>query len=336
MHPAILVPIDGSPFSEQALPTALAIARRTGARVHLVQVHEPWIAAPPFAELPPYDPVWERGIREQESLYLDELADRCREDAGVDVHAEVIDGPVADALAGYAAEVNVELIVMTTHGRGGFSRLWLGSVADGLVRKATRPVLLLRPDDEPVDPTDTARAPALDHVLVPIDGSEFSKQVIGRAIALGKPLGARFTLLRVISPAFAPGWPHQPPPLPTPPDLARERARAEESLEMIAEGLRAQKLRVKTAVVIHTRPAVGIIEFARDGGVDLIAMTTHGRGGWSRVALGSVADKVLRGTSTPLVLYRPVGRGPRPVGSGAHAVVEEGERHGLDATAAHS
>ena len=178
MATSILVPIDGSPFSEQALPTAVAIARRTGARLQLVRVHEPVFTGPPFGDMPAPDPAWDREMRLEEEARLRELASRVMK-AGVEACAVVIDGPVASALANYVEEVDADLVVMTTHGRNAFSRAWLGSVADVLVRKCTRPVLLLRPGEvgaEALD-LDVRHAPSFDHILIPTDGSAFSKQV---------------------------------------------------------------------------------------------------------------------------------------------------------------
>lgn len=300
MTPTILVPIDGSALSEQALPTAVSIARHTGAHLHLVRVHEPQATVPYYGVFPVFDAEWDRRVREEEEQRLRSLARRV-EEAGVVARAELLEGPVVSTLAEYAIEIDADLVVMTTHGRGGFSRAWLGSVADGLVRRCGRPILLLRPDDEVDGPLDLDRAPALDHILLPMDGSEFSKQVVGRVLAIAKPLRARITLLRVVPTARAFGMdPTMPPP-----ELARARARAAESLDAMAEGLCIHELRVRTAVVADDRPANAIIEYAERHGVGLIAMTTHGRSGLARIVLGSVADKVLRGTSTPLLVYRP-------------------------------
>lgn len=337
MRATFLVPIDGSPFSERALPAALAIAGRTGARVDLVRVHEAPPVVPPPGGVPVYDAAWDHAIREQEESHLRALAARAGERGGVDVRAEVIDGPVVDALAEYAAAVDAALIVMTTHGRGGFSRLWLGSIADGLVRRATRPVLLLRPagegEGEGAGAAGARRhsAPSFQHILIPTDGSEFSERAIRQAVALGEPFGARYTLLRVVAPAFTPGGPYLAP-VPVAPDLDREHAHAAEALEALAEELRARSLRVKTAVVVDNWPAVAIIDYAERNGVDLIAMTTHARAGWSRIALGSVSDKVLRGTRTPLLLYRPA-EGARPPADAGEAF-EERRPDGTAATAA--
>lgn len=298
---SILVPLDGSSFSEQALPLAMKVARASGARLHLVQVHEPPVlpvnpegASMAFAE-------WESAIRQAEEENLRAVANRCME-AGVAVaRAELLEAPVANALSTYAHEVGVDLVVMTTHGRGGISRAWVGSVADAVARRCSAPVLLIRP---PLERTGAD----LGHILIPLDGSELSEQVIEAAVALGVLTGARYTLLRVALPV-----PSLPIRVELPADEQRaleERQRAEilQELDRAAEPLRVRGYRVDTMVVHDESPALAILECAGQVGADLIALATRGRGGWSRIALGSVADKVMRGAVVPVLLYRPMPR----------------------------
>lgn len=299
----IMVPLDGSRFAEHALPIALGLARECAGRVHLVQAHEP----PPVPSSPdiliPYDGDWDAATRGNERSYLDGVANRVAERAGVTVRTELLDGVPTMALATYAREMELDLIVMTTHGRGGLSRMWLGSVADGVVRRSGVPVLVLRPTEEEVD--YEARLTSR-HILIPLDGSELSHGIIETAAWLGSLTGARYTLLRVTVPV-----PVLRAPGPLSDDgfaaklVAEQEQHARAYLDRVSEGLRSRGLEVETAIVAHTSPASAILEFAAKNAVDLIGIATHGRGGWSRLALGSVADKVLRGSMIPVLLYRP-------------------------------
>jgi len=320
MARSILVPLDGSTFAEHALPTALSIARKCGGRVHLVQAHEP----PPVPSSPdilvPYDGSWDEAMRESEKSYLDSVANRIAERAGLIVRTELLDGSPAMAVATYAREMETDLVVMTTHGRGGISRLWLGSVADGVVRRSGVPVLLLRPTAEAVD-YDAGLSPR--HVLITLDGSELSHGIVEPAAWLGSLTGARFTLLRVTVPMAVL---HAPGPVSdngfAEKVFAEQDRHAHEYLDEIASPLRSSGLTVETAIVDDTVPATAILEYAAANDVDVIAIATHGRGGWTRLALGSVADKVLRGSLTPVILYRPAasgGRGLMHVATGAGA-----------------
>jgi nucleotide-binding universal stress UspA family protein len=217
------------------------------------------------------------------------------------------------ALATYAREMEVDLVVMTTHGRSGLSRMWLGSVADGVVRRSQVPVLLLRPSHADLDYDEELR-PA--HILCPLDGSELSRGILDAALWLGGLSDARYTLLRVTLPV-----PLLRPQFVTPEagNEARlteeEQARAKAEMEQLAAPLRERGLHVETEVVSHGVPAVAILDYAATHAVDLIALATHGRGGWSRLALGSVADKVLRGSLMPVLVYRPPAPAEEPNGA---------------------
>lgn len=302
MQRQILVPLDGSPFSEHALPVALDLGRRTGARLHLVHVHEAPVAQVYPDGLPVFDERWDGALRAQEEEYLRSLAHRCMETAGISPATELLEGAVTAAIANYASEVGVDRIVMTTHGRGGISRAWVGSVADALVRKAAVPILLIRPKEQLVD---WRRGADARHVLVTLDGSEMGEGILEPALELGAALGARFTLLRVVLPVpFAPGRQGVSASFSTE-GVAQAQRDADQYLAAIAARLRERGVTVSTDTVVHTSPALGILDYAGTSSVDLIAMATHGRGGWSRVALGSVADKVMRGTMMPVLLYRP-------------------------------
>lgn len=322
----ILVPLDGSTFSENALPVALDIARRTGARLHLVQVHEaPTLSGYPDS-LPTYDEKWDGALRAREEEYLRSVAGRCMENAGISPVVELLEGAVVPALAAYAAEVGVDRIVMTTHGRGGISRAWMGSVADALVRRASVPLLLIRPKSLDLD---WQRGWSPSHVLVPLDGSALSEGILDAALEFGALSGARFTLLRVVLPlpfistpyAVAPAWDEE--------GAAQSLAAAAHYLDTVADRLRRTGAAVEVRTVFHTSPAVAILDYAATNAVDAIAMATHGRGGWSRVALGSVADKIVRGTMMPVLVYRPPARpltdGAATATAAAGATVEDSQ-----------
>ncbi len=324
MSKSILVPLDGSTFSEHALPAALGIARASGARVHLVQVHEvPFMPLAPEAVVP-WDAAWDDTLRAQEHEYLRTMAGRVAEAAGVTVRTELLEGNVETALAGYAQEAGIDLIVMTTHGRGGLSRWWLGSVADAVVRRSQLPVLLMRPAEGEAD----LQAEFLPrHVLVPLDGSELSRGILEPATWIGSLSGARYTLLSVTLSVpvarppfiFPEAWTDRTA-------LEAEQTRTEEELRQASEALRADGYEVEAVVEQHMTPAHAILAHSATHAVDLIAIATHGRGGWSRFALGSVADKVLRGAVMPVLVFRPPAHG-----RGDEMTRERGEPNALRA-----
>jgi len=300
MYRSLLVPLDRSQFSEHALPLARAIACQTGATLHLVHVHV--ITVPISVDaIPIFDEAMDAQDRAREQAYLDNLARRLSNDGAVRVTTAVLDDPVAGALQTYAAAHDVGLVVMITHGRGAFSRFWLGSVADTLVHCASMPLLLLRPQETP---PNLEQMPEIKHILVPLDGSALAEHILPPATALGALTNATFTLLHVIA-LEAAGYETDWPTARSEADaLAALRDDAQTCLDRVAERLGVQSLVVHTAV-IGGQPAPAILEYAHDHGIDLIALATHGRSGAARILLGSIADKIVRGATTPVLLYRP-------------------------------
>jgi nucleotide-binding universal stress UspA family protein len=295
---SLLVPLDGSPFGEQALPLAREVARRCHAAVQLAHVHVPVTDAcggPAMAT----DLQLEQELRDQEREYLEGVA-RGLAREGTTARPALLEGPVVEALHEQALAAGADLVVMTTHGRGPLSRFWLGSVSDQLLRRLPVPLLLVRPHE-------SAAPAAPRHVLVPLDGSEQAEQVLGPALELARLLGADLTLLRAVEPVVLPdrhlagnaaGG--------IDPDLLRgleEGARA--YLGRVAASLRGLAPRLATRVAVNRRAADAILEEAGGHGNTLVALVTHGRAGLSRVVLGSVADKVIRGSAGPVLVYRP-------------------------------
>jgi len=302
MYRSLLVPLDGSAFGEQALPFALSIARRAGATVNLVGVHVPY-AFISDEGVTAWSYQWVAELMEQERAYLDGIAA-----AGpVPVTAKLLEGPVvAETLQHHATTIGADLIVMTTHGRGPLSRFWLGSVADEVVRRATTPVLLVRPQE---GAADLASDPVLKHILIPLDRSTLSEQVLEPALALGSLMQADYTLLHVYGLSTDPALDPMSYPLAggTGPSLERMQTDTEAYVAQVAERLKGKGVQVQTQVAQGRHPASAILDAAQNLGVDLIALETHGRRGLTRLLLGSVADKVIRGASVPVLVHRSPG-----------------------------
>ncbi|HZT81311.1 MAG TPA: universal stress protein [Gemmataceae bacterium] len=286
---SILVPLDGSQFGEHALPVAADLARRAGAALHLVHAHAPLVYIEGLSVL---DDRADEQLREQERGYLERLAGRLA-DTGVAVHTAVVEGFAADVLREQAEAAGAGLIVMSTHGRGPFSRFWLGSVADALVRAAPVPLLLVRPSEQP------AAGPAFRHVLIPLDGSALAEQAIQPAVEVGRLTGADYMLIRVVPPVFRVDdgrgevWEA----------TERQEEEAKQYLDRVAARLRGEGLAVSTRVVTGQQPADAILRAASS--TDLIALATHGRRGLGRLVLGSVADKLIRAATVPVLVHRP-------------------------------
>jgi nucleotide-binding universal stress UspA family protein len=301
----ILVPLDGSLFSERALPMAEALARASGAVLHVVRIHVPHTRPPVSLEgMPVADPDKNAQRWAAERAYVSRIRNRLGPRSELATRIAVLHGAVAEALAKYAAAHRVGLIVMSSHGRRGLARTWMGSIGDALLRSSGVPVLLVRPGKG----RETSAVPdGPPTILIALDGSPLSEQILEHAVSVGRPLGARYVMLRVVNPpglmgempaAIAPrlGW-----------NLAAASrvAEARAYLSAAARPLKERGLEVETKVIESERPAAAILHEAVRGGSALVAMASHGRTGLSRLVLGSVASQVLHGASVPLLLYRP-------------------------------
>lgn len=312
MYRSLLVPLDGSSLSEHALPFASAIARRSGAQLRLAHVHVPYTANPIFVEgMPVVDEALHSLRREHERAYLERLSARLVVEASIATTASILEPlgagthaeSIADTISRHATAIGADLIVVTTHGRGGMARFWLGSVTDALIHVSTVPLLLIpSPDGAP----DFRHLTPFRQILIPLDGAVLAEHILEHALALGAVMQATYTLLRVVKPITL----LHPAPFTTPTDLdldatMQHQTEAQRYLQTIATRLQPDVLDVRTQVVVAQQPAAAILEQIREHQIDLVAIATHGQSGLARLLLGSVADKVIRGTEIPVLLYRP-------------------------------
>jgi nucleotide-binding universal stress UspA family protein len=309
MFRKLLVPLDTSPMSEQAAWKAAALARVTHATVHLVHVYEP--------RLPAFDggAVIDEQIlameRAQYERHLRRVADDLARHAACKVQLAILSGVPADAILKYARQQGADLLVMTTHGRTGVSRAWFGSVADTLARSAALPVLLVRPNDgePPVQLDKVAGDMAFRRVVIALDGSDAAERVLESVRALKVSPHAEVLLLEVVRPVSLPimDVPNAGVITTMAPDLeATDQlvAIARKYLHGIERRLaREGTARVESRVLISASAGPSIVDAAKQFGADLVAITSHGRGA-SRLLLGSVGDKILRGTHCSILLRR--------------------------------
>lgn len=305
MFKSILVPVDGSRFAEGALPLARRLAELVHGRLHLVLVHEPVAVLAGMGELVVPPPDLETEFRQQEVRYLREALAEINSLGEVEVGSSNPDGSAGEAIVEAAAREAADLVVMATHGRGAIGRLWLGSVADYVVRHLERPVLLVHPDR--VTPK---RSPArFRGLLIPVDFSTASEAILEPAGNLAVATQAHVTLLHVVEPFYTIG--EAPFPYPIPQDATVtdvRRADAQRRLDELAERLRARGLGVSTRVEIGIGAAGAILSALDEAPYDLVALTTQGLGGVRRFLLGSVANKVIRGAEKPVLVLRPAKR----------------------------
>ena len=200
--------------------------------------------------------------------------------------AVLVDGEPRQRIVETAIERNADLIVMGTHGRRGLSHVFLGSVAERIVRTSPVPVLT-------TGPAELAKGggiAAFRHILVPTDFGEPAERALETASAFAAKFDAKLTIVHTSAlAASAAYWPADEIRRNAETDLARALAKMRERLP------RAE------SVLVHGDARELILEVARERNVDLIVMGTHGRRGLSRAFLGSVAERVVRTSPIPVL-----------------------------------
>lgn len=318
MSRMILVPVDGSNFAEHALPYALGLARRTAAVLHLGLVHTPVEVLNPNYPLAAQVDRQDRRLRDWNAAYMEDLVARLRT-SGVDVRPALLEGPVVPTLSRFVEQHGVELVIMSTHGRGGVERAWLGSNADGLLRSLAVPVLLVRPseDTREIGPDSDQ---VFRRVVAAVDGGELATAALRDAAELGVLGNASITLAHVLEPPVAP-FTHY---VGVDPELLEARKLAARgTLEALAREEWLRDRRVNVEVPVDHFPAECLLDLANHENADLIVVGTRGRGGVKRLLLGSVADKLIRGTYRP-VLVRPGGSARPRHDAGTESQAREG------------
>jgi nucleotide-binding universal stress UspA family protein len=314
MMKTMLVPLDGSALAEHVLPYVRLLAPILGMRVCLLQVvGDPdddslfaeslavtYGTADPLAPRERFQHSWMRKLEHADD-YLVSHALELR-GHGLEVVTEVRSGRAAQVIVEVAAAEHCAMIAMATHGRSGLQRWTLGSVADKVVHAADVPVLVVRGAARP-----PAQGGEIKRIMVPLDESPFARQALPMATDLAAGMQAELLLVEAIPPSLEPQSGMRPlgRPIPQLAGMVDELCEhATRELDTIAGDLREEQLAV-TQLVVTGHAAEVIVDVAAERGADLIVMATHGRSGIRRWVLGSVADKVLHATTTPLVLVRP-------------------------------
>lgn len=305
MYGKIVVPLDGSPLAEGILPHVIELIRGRGSQVYLLSVAPLALGTLPAVVDIPLPPV---SLREEEQRVERELAEylqavaRRLEPVAAGVQVSVRFGRQADEILDFAAEVEADLIAMSSHGRSGIGRWVFGSVAERVLRGAACPVLLVRPGA--AQPTTTYQ-----RVVVPLDGSESAEQALPYVMALIQPRSTRIFLVSVLTAGLGERTvallTSYPPGLRLATTaLQQAEAQLQAYLRGVAAALRERGAMVHTAIR-QGAPADEILAYAAEVEADLITMTTHGLSGVSRWVYGNVAGKVLQSARTPVLLVRP-------------------------------
>ena len=332
LYKHIIAPLDGSELSEQSLPAAHLIAQATGAEVTLVRG---------FQSAPQWQVDVSHG-RHSGSLAAAEhdrvfaylsTKKRALQDMGVasEIHVAPTEGAPVDAITRTAASHPDGLIVMSTHGRSGLTRMMVGSVTARVVRAVKNPTLVVRCNSE----GRLLLGERFDNIIVPLDGSRFAQHALHHAAGLAALTGAKLTLCQSTqgSDYFETHteWGRMD-------GEAGVRLGGPSELSDKVSDLSVDYLQGRAADMEATfglrdvgianyrgMASEAIVNLAGELGNALVVMTTHGRRGVGRAILGSVADQVVLTSPAPTLLVRG------PVAKGAVDSIHAGERVGAGA-----
>lgn len=288
----ILCPVDRSEISNRAMAYATALAREFMARLSVLEVID-W-RLPPIAgtavELPEMPPE----VQTDALGHLNALTAPARE-LGVPTEVGIDVGPVVRRVLERASHVTADLIVVGTHGRGGFDRLALGSVAEKVLRKASCPVLTVPPGAPPPSAVHALFAT----IVCAVDFSPASTDALRIAADLARRYASRLVVVHVVDWPFASSQ-HQPAPTSLTGSL---EARAHDELSVLLADVPALPIDVSTVVVTGT-PKDEILACARTSDADLIVLGVSGRGAVERAFLGATAHAVVRRSDCPVLTVR--------------------------------
>lgn len=280
----LMVLLDGSTFAAQAIPVAQAISQATRARLTLFSAigDDYQVESERFKQ-----------VQGERQAYLQRLVEELGS-LGLVVDHAVCSGSTVEAAESYVTDGDIDLIITTTRGKSGVPHWLSGGVSSKLVQRINKPVLLVKATDQ-----QTSKIPDVKRIMVALDGSIYSERALPYARTLAQAFRSELILISV----------------PAVPRMKDYRAAAEivdtlrkkadtnmrKFLEAVARSLRADGIKVRT-VVTGSIPARTILSMGKKQDADLIMMTSHGRGGLELFIVGSVAQRVVQNTQTPVFI----------------------------------
>jgi nucleotide-binding universal stress UspA family protein len=287
----IVVPIDFSKMSVQAIQIAKQLARRFGASIHLAHVRHFNHATDFVAPTPPIVPfsflTYEQ-VGEQTALKeLKKVASECGVSSAT---CDVLSGaPPFDEICRLAQTVPADLVVMPTHGRTGLKHVFLGSTAERIVQHSSCPVLVTRGNALQANNGSRFR---IKTILVPVDFSSCSREGLRYAIAFANEFGAKIILLHATYLGYV--YSSEGTAIYDIPGLQKAaRKTAGRKMRELERSVNFGGVKFETAFTDGS-PVIDICAFAKDHDVDLIITSTHGFTGFTHVLIGSIAEQVVR------------------------------------------
>jgi nucleotide-binding universal stress UspA family protein len=293
----VVIPLDGSRYAEHALAYLPPTAHMGDVSLHLLSVVDDGRQS---NSLEPS----EEEERESRLLasYLNEIATDIRNHLKMKVSTEVLHGYPPEVIVEKSRRLQPDLLIISTHGHSGRKRWLRGSVADKVIRAAHEPILVLGPRAmEQGQWLEAELVPPFRRILVPLDGSEQAERALPLARRFAACFNSKLHLLRAL-PMPLMGENSIGSPVYSQEMLGKLVASGQEYL-MDARRRHDLPDQTVTDVQVGGMPIVQIEEYIQGNEIDLVVMTSHARGGLSRLALGSVTDRLI-GYGPPVLVVR--------------------------------
>ncbi len=315
----IVIPLDGSPRAEKALPAAARLARASGGQLTLLRVVSPVIEL----DMHPASLTTTAELASEEDIvrandYLSQVASS-EELEGINIRTETLSGPAAKTILLFAYMQHVDLITMCSRGITGLKRWTLGSVAEKVARHSPIPVLVLHEDGSKLTTTHETLARPV-RLLVPLDGSALAEVALTPAAqlcaALAAPARGALHLCQVLRLSPVKEEQNEQTARMNEQAIADAKAYLQTITQRLQQGeADSSAFTVSSSVIAHTDVAETLIRVAEHGeqletsekfdACDAIAMATHGGSNLAYWVMGSVTERVLHGSKLPLLVVRP-------------------------------
>jgi nucleotide-binding universal stress UspA family protein len=293
----ILCPVDFSEFSLDALRHGVVLAQWYGAELSVVHVYDPPAPLLPVKGLPGNLPLAPTIEVEEIVQALRRFCEPVLASTAPNANMVVREGNPAREIARQAEEASADLLILGTHGRSGFERLFLGSVTEKVLRSTRVPVLTIPPPVRQPGPA------VFKTILCAVDFSDASIRALEYGLSLAKEADARIILLHAIEDVLG--------------DISAEHldqaTLAEYHRRLAQDATRRLSAAVPDDARVWARPDERIVkgrayrvilDLVAAEGVDLVVMGVHGRSALDRLVFGSTTHRIIREAGCPVLTLR--------------------------------
>lgn len=297
MFENILVPLDGSRLAECVIPHAIAFGEANQSQVHLLRVV---VSSPEDPRADPGDPLDWKCRKMEAEAYLERIAARFL-DRGIRAHFKVGEGQPAEAIVDYGHGADIDLVMLSSHGRDGLTGWNMSSVVQKVILRAQTSIMLIRAQQ----PDDPGAAHRYRRILLPLDGSRRAESVLPTAVDLSRSWSAELLVAHVVE---RPEMPRRRPLSESETALAEKvvEANRAEAAQYLSDLKQRFGLPIETHLYIDDRAAARLHRFVDEQDVDLVVLTAHGFAGDTDWPYGSIVTTFLVYGTAPLMVYQDV------------------------------